>query len=102
MKTNKFASVKYLSIGIGLALSFGNIITAGPSFAQTCSYLNGVQYCSVSKPNSPIPTKDPITTERQLRPIFSCDNIAGFNKNCTPQKELPRDILNPLKGLPKR
>jgi hypothetical protein len=102
MKTNKLTSVKRLSIGIGLALSFGNIITASPSFAQTCSYLNGVQYCSISKPTSPIPPQNSITPERQLQPVFSCNNIAGFNKNCTPQKELPRDILDPRKGLPKR
>jgi hypothetical protein len=102
MKANKFISVQRLSIGIGLALSFGNVITANPSFAQNCSEINGVQYCSVSKPTSPIPAQKSVTRERTLQPVFSCENISGFNKNCTPQKQLPPDLLDPRTGLPKR
>jgi hypothetical protein len=96
MKPNKLRLVKRLSIGIGLALSFGNAITASPSFAQNCTSLNGQTICS--KREEPA---IPANRQRTLEPPFSCKNIIGFSRDCSPPQTIPPNLVDPRTGLPK-
>jgi hypothetical protein len=97
-----FKSLKHLSIGIGLAISFGNVITASPSYADVICTSDG-KICSTSPSRIPgLQSATTVTRESSLQPKFSCKDISGFTRNCTPQSELPRDIINPQRGLPKR
>jgi hypothetical protein len=99
MKTNKFTLVKHLSIGMGLALSFGNIISASPSFANenlarsaSKSYI-----CSGNSVNQNCLPKN--GNFRLMQPPYSVDPRTGGIT--VPQKELPKPEPRPInEGIP--
>jgi hypothetical protein len=104
MKANKFRLVQRLSIAMGLALSFGNIIAATPSFADQCTLVNGQQVCRVGQP-----IVSPFTGISQQKQLTYCNAAVGVTKNCIlntkdfPKKDdfrtLPDNSVNPPRGF---
>jgi hypothetical protein len=101
MKTNKLTSIKCLSIGIGLALSFGNVINASPSFAGECYLVNGKQLCRAGDRRHFPPTAT-VSSQQQFKYCNGTNTTANCNKDF-PKKDdfrtLPPDILAPHGGL---